>query len=115
MIKQNIGKNIKKHRKMCGLTQSELAEHLGISNKTICSWEIDRTEPTMQYIDQMCHVFNCTRTELVGIDSSFSADNAHLVALLRNDSRLTEALKIYFCLSEKKKDKVIEFIHLLDD
>lgn len=115
MIKQNIGNNIKKHRKMCGLTQLELAEKMQLSNKTICSWEINRTEPTMKNIDALSKIFNCSISELVGTNSIYSPDNAHLVSLIRNDVRLTEALKIYFCLSDKKKDKVIEFIHLLDD
>lgn len=34
-----IGKLIAKRRKQKGLTQSQLAEYLGVSNKTVSKWE----------------------------------------------------------------------------
>lgn len=36
-----IGKLIAKRRKNRGLTQSQLAEKLGVSNKTVSKWETD--------------------------------------------------------------------------
>ncbi|MBM6931265.1 helix-turn-helix transcriptional regulator [[Clostridium] spiroforme] len=36
-----IGKLIAKRRKQKGLTQSQLAEYLGVSNKTVSKWEND--------------------------------------------------------------------------
>lgn len=36
-----IGKLIAKRRKQKGLTQSQLAEYLGVSNKTVSKWETD--------------------------------------------------------------------------
>jgi transcriptional regulator with XRE-family HTH domain len=115
MIKIGIGKNIKKYRKNLGLTQGELANRLNVSNKTISSWEIDRTEPTMQYVTMLCEIFGCTKNELTGFTQRFDVENAHLVAQVRNDTKLTEALTIYFGLSDVKKQKVIEFINLLAD
>ena len=62
---KGLGQNIKYYRKKCNLLQSELADKLQVSNKTISSWEIDRTEPNMEMVEKMCNVFNCTRSELV--------------------------------------------------
>lgn len=115
MIKLQIGKNIKKFRSQAGYTQASLAKVLGVSDRTICSWEIDRTEPNMEYVEKMCKVFDCKVSDLTGHNEKYSVDNAHLVAQIRNDARLTEAIKIYFGLSDKKKEKVIEFINLLAD
>lgn len=50
-----------------------------------------------------------------GQDSRFSDENAHLVAKIRNDAELTEALKKYFELSDKKKKHVVETINLLSE
>lgn len=36
----SVGKNIRKFRKLNKLTQEELANKLGVSDKTISSWEI---------------------------------------------------------------------------
>ena len=49
----NIGDNIKKMRELRGLKQSDLAEILNISDKTVSSWEINRTEPKMGMIEKI--------------------------------------------------------------
>lgn len=60
-----IGKNIKYYRKLNNYSQSDLAKILQISNKTISSWEIDRTEPNMGMVEKMCSVLGCNKTELI--------------------------------------------------
>ena len=42
-----IGDNIRRLREEKGMSQSELAKKLFISDKTISSWEVNRTEPKM--------------------------------------------------------------------
>lgn len=37
-----------------GLTQKEVAEHIGVSNKTVCSWEKGLTFPSADKIDALC-------------------------------------------------------------
>lgn len=61
----SIGSNIKHFRKLNGWNQKELGEKIGVSNKTISSWEIDRTEPNMEYFDKLCVIFSCSRNQLV--------------------------------------------------
>ena len=61
----NIGETIKKFRAMRGMEQKDLAHLLGVSNKTISSWETNRTEPKMEMIDKMCAVFKCRRSDFL--------------------------------------------------
>ena len=61
----SIGSNLKHYRKMCGFNQKELGSRIGVSDRTISSWEIDRTEPNMECIDKLCNVLSCTRNELI--------------------------------------------------
>ena len=61
----NIGENIKAFRKINKITQSELANKLNVTNKAISSWECGRTEPCMGMIEEMCKIFQCTKTELI--------------------------------------------------
>lgn len=79
-----IGDNIKYFRKQSNLTQVELAEKIGVSNRTVCSWEINRTEPDMDSVDKICTVLGCTRNNLVsGPDNSYIIpDMAPDIALL---------------------------------
>lgn len=60
------GTNIRELRKAQGLKQSELAEKIGVSQKTISSWEIGRTEPTMKDVSAMCKLFDVSVDQLVG-------------------------------------------------
>ena len=65
-----IGDNIKKVRESRGLKQSELAELVKVSDKTVSSWEINRTEPKMGMIEKICQALNCKKTDIIGENSS---------------------------------------------
>ena len=43
-----IGQRVKTHRIACGMTQADLAEHLGVSTAVVGSWERGNSMPTMQ-------------------------------------------------------------------
>lgn len=67
----NIGENIRTLRKAEGWTQKELAERLNrigleISEKTISSWEINRTTPTIGFVEKLAEVFKCKKTDIIG-------------------------------------------------
>jgi transcriptional regulator with XRE-family HTH domain len=71
----NIGDNIKKWRELRNLKQSELAELLGVSDKTISSWEINRTEPKMGMVEKISSALNCRKTDIIGIDDETEPDD----------------------------------------
>lgn len=66
----NVGLKIKELRKAHNMRQSELADKLGISNKTISSWESGRTEPALDMIKKVCDIFGVTYNVL--LDGSWS-------------------------------------------
>ena len=82
----NIGANIKRLRKEAGLNQKELGLRLQISDKTISSWETNRTEPDMDAVMKMCNVFRCRCTDIMGNDG-FVPDLSY-VQLSDNEMRL---------------------------
>lgn len=47
-----VGGNIRKIRERRGITQTELAIRLGISSRTVSSWEVNRTEPKMGMLEK---------------------------------------------------------------
>lgn len=61
-----IGKNIKRFRELNNLTQDELGEKIGVSGKTVSSWELNRTEPKMGMIEKLSNYFGCDKSELIG-------------------------------------------------
>lgn len=52
----NIGENIKAARKAAGVTQTELAERLGVYQKDISRWEKGEVQPNLSAFADICRV-----------------------------------------------------------
>lgn len=61
----NFGLRLKKLRCEKGLTQEALGEKLFVSDKTISSWEANRTEPSLDLIVKLAEVLECTYSSLI--------------------------------------------------
>ena len=72
MKKTSIGSNIKQMRIYNGMTQDDLAKRLKISRQTISSWEINRTEPSINDIEKLAAVFGCKKSVLLREDKDIS-------------------------------------------
>lgn len=66
MIKSDIGNNIKKYRTEKELSQADIARSLGVTRQAISSWETGRTEPSINDIEKLSLIFNCSKSELLG-------------------------------------------------
>lgn len=56
--KMKIKITLEAARVNAGLSQKEVAEHLKVSNKTVCSWESGKTFPSAEKIDALCKLYN---------------------------------------------------------
>ena len=65
METKSIGKFIATLRKANGYTQAQLAEQLGVSNKTISNWENEVSYPDLSLIPVIADLFNVTSDELL--------------------------------------------------
>ena len=60
-----IGKRIAHFRKEKGLTQEELAQHMGISPQAVSKWENDQTCPDISALPKLSRLFDVTVDELL--------------------------------------------------
>jgi len=60
-----FGDNLKSLRKDQGLSQEELAEHLGVSRQSISKWECGVSYPTMENILILCELFHCKVNDMI--------------------------------------------------
>ena len=60
-----IGKRIAHFRKEKGLTQEELAGHMGISPQAVSKWENDQTCPDISALPKLARLFDVTVDELL--------------------------------------------------
>lgn len=58
--------NLKKIRLERGMTQSDVAAAVGLSDEAICTYEIGTREPNLETLRKLATVLNCTIDELIG-------------------------------------------------
>lgn len=64
------GKKIKELRFKEGISQLELAVKLNVTQSTVSSWEIERTQPSFEIIEEMTNIFGCSVLDILGEDRS---------------------------------------------
>lgn len=83
--------NIRAYRKAQGLTQKELAEQLGIFDKTVSRWESSVQLPEASLIPDLASVFHITTDELYGIENA-APDPTHEV---KDDRKTIVSFKVW--------------------
>lgn len=66
MDAKSFGINLSKLRKSCGMTQSQLAERLNISDKTVSRWENGLGYPEITQFPKLAAIFGVTVDRLMG-------------------------------------------------
>ncbi|MBQ9370523.1 MAG: helix-turn-helix transcriptional regulator [Clostridia bacterium] len=57
--------NLKNARKFSGLTQKDVARHLGVVESCYANWEQGRTEPNIEALRQLSHILDISLDELI--------------------------------------------------
>lgn len=79
---ESLGKKIQKYRIKSNLSQSKLGELLSVSDKTISSWENDRTIPDLDLLFKMANIFNIS-FYLLALDEYSNSNNLELEVKLK--------------------------------
>ena len=88
-----IGSYIARKRREQNLTQEQLAQQLGVSNKTISKWENGKCMPDYSIIQKLCDVIHVSLPELMdGEDAAEDSvrvyDDEQILDLLRRTQEL---------------------------
>ena len=98
-----IGSYIAHKRKEQNLTQEQLAQQLGVSNKTISKWENGKCMPDYSIIQKLCEALHVTLPELMdgedtAEDSVHINDDEQILDLLRRTQELERQKGILYGL-----------------
>ena len=94
MNQVKIGMYISEKRREKNLTQEQLAEKLGVSNKTISKWENGKCMPDYSVVKILCEELNITVAELMdGEDKKQLELNSHIEVLILDLIRRTSELE----------------------
>jgi len=117
MDQEKIGKFIAEQRKKKKLTQVELAEKLGVTDRSISKWENGRGMPDVSLYKSICEILGITLNEFFAgerlSDETFKevADNNLLSAL--ENSAFTLKDKIDFFKKKWEKDHFFELVLIM--
>ncbi len=94
-----IGRFIAQKRKEKNYTQEQLAEKLGVSNKTVSKWETGKCMPDYSIVKKLCDELEITIAELIdgeeaGEKSIRSYDEGQILELLRRTQELEKQKKV---------------------
>ena len=76
MKKQSFGAMIAAMRKEQGMTQLELAEKMGVTDKAVSKWERDLSFPDVNSIPRLAEIFDVTVDEIMQVKSD-SKENGY--------------------------------------
>lgn len=87
-MKQTTGEFLETLRKASGFTQLEVVEKLGVSNRTVSSWETDRTAPDLLILPAIADLYGVTVDEILrGERRNGSENNAEISEKAKRDMR----------------------------
>lgn len=103
MDQKKIGEFIKQIRKETGLTQRELAEQLGMSDKTISKWECGNGLPDFTALKPLCKILHITVNELlsgerISSDTYSMKAEENMMSLLQENENSKKGKKVQFIL-----------------
>lgn len=78
-MQKDIGKFMQETRKSVGLTQKEIADRIGVSDKTISKWENGNSVPDTSILLALCRELNITVNELLSCER-ISSENYSMKA-----------------------------------
>lgn len=101
MNQLTTGKLISRKRKEKNLTQEQLAEKLGVSNKTISKWETCKCMPDYAVVKSLCEELEITIAELMDGEESEEKsvrlyDDEQIVDLLRRTQELEKQKNLLY-------------------
>ena len=108
-IKTNIANNIGYYRKKMGMTQTQLADFLGVKTTTVSTWERGASSPDIETLYEICKLFGVSLDEMYGVNSSGINDT-----IKPYDEMLTVYTRSKKNLSQEEKMRLARII-LSDD
>lgn len=73
MEKQTMGMMISSLRKENGMTQLELAEKMGVTDKAVSKWERDLSCPDLNFLPKLAELFHISVDELMQVKTTSAA------------------------------------------
>lgn len=103
---ETFGQRLRQLRKNRGLTQVRLAEQVSSSQRAICSYEQDRTDPPLYVIPKLADALDVTVEDLLGLNGRPVKKRGS------RDSFLVKKIEEISQLPDRKQRTILQVINL---
>lgn len=93
-LKQNIAKKLIYYRKKCRLTQSEIAEKISYSDKSISKWERGEALPDIAVLKSLAGIYGVTVEHLISPEEKHMKLDSSLIQHLKDKRILVSLLSV---------------------
>jgi transcriptional regulator with XRE-family HTH domain len=101
-IKEPFSQRLTRIRKAAGLTQLELAQHLGISQRMVAYYENETTHPPTHLLPAIAKVLGVTTDQLLGVEK--------VKEVKRRDTRLRRKIEEVEKLPDDKRKQIVQYL-----
>ncbi len=91
-MKKSLGSILTELRKQNNMTQADLAEKMGVTDKAVSKWERDISCPNIETIQKLADFFNIPVNELLSAKSSSKKNN--IITLIFNAVALAMGISV---------------------
>lgn len=113
MYKKMLGDTIYRLRKEKGLSQSELGEFVGVSNKAVSKWETYEANPDITLLPLLAQALGVTTDELLtDIKAEKNDPKPKETKVFGVQGTVIETPEEYEFVSDKKTKKDLPFLHI---
>lgn len=102
---ETIAENLVLYRKLHGMTQAELADAIGYSNKSVSKWERGEGTPDIFLLLLLSEIYGITVSELVGQTEKSKETQEKMRAAEKDRKALERARKKALERARKQKKK----------
>lgn len=103
----HIGEIIKEQLDEHDMTQTELAEMMGVNQSTISSWQVGRTEPDLTAVGKLCEIFQ------ISMDATLRKENPHSFGTVIRDEDELQLIRQFRQVTNKKRKYFLNIFTLL--
>ena len=104
-MKYEIGSRIRKYRKICGMTQEQLADKINVTKSRVSNWEQGINRPDADILADICKTLNVSPSELLDVhltDDVLSEHEKLVINAYRSKPELAVAVDILLGISAEQ-------------
>lgn len=109
-----FGENLRAIRMNTGISQTELAEALGVTQAAVSAWELGKKEPNFETCETIADYFNVPLSSVIVTRDPSTTDLAYLVAdSLHNNPKLALLFDRARLLNDEDLDVVFSVVNAI--